>query len=93
MFDAFTYAIDQNFAPILSMSYGNCEQNLPSSFLTSVQQLTQQAAMQGQTIAAASGDFGAADCDTAPGLPAQGGLGVDIPGSPAIRDVGGRNGL
>ena len=90
VFDAFTYAIDQNFAPILSMSYGNCEQNLPSGFLTSVQQLTQQAAMQGQTIAAASGDFGAADCDIAPGLPAQGGLGVDIPGAlPYVTSVGG----
>jgi subtilase family serine protease len=90
VFDAFTYAIDQNLAPILSMSYGNCEQNLPSAFLTSVQQLTQQAAMQGQTIAAASGDFGAADCDTAPGLPAQGGLGVDIPGAlPYVTSVGG----
>jgi pseudomonalisin len=90
VFDAFTYAIDQNLAPILSMSYGNCEQNLPSAFLTSVQQLTQQAAMQGQTIAAASGDFGPADCDTAPGLPAQGGLGVDIPGAlPYVTSVGG----
>lgn len=90
VFDAFQYAIDQNFAPIISMSYGNCEQNLPSSFLTSVQQMTQQAAMQGQTIAAASGDFGAADCDTSSSLPAQGGLGVDIPGaSPYVTSVGG----
>jgi len=90
VFDAFTYAIDQNLAPILSMSYGNCEQNLPSSFLTSVVLLTQQASMQGQTIAAASGDFGAADCDTSSGLPAQGGLGVDIPGAlPYVTSVGG----
>jgi subtilase family serine protease len=90
VFDAFTYAIDQDLAPILSMSYGNCEQNLPSGFLTLVQQSTQQAAMQGQTIAAASGDFGAADCDGAPQLPAQGGLGVDIPGAlPYVTSVGG----
>jgi subtilase family serine protease len=90
VFDAFTYAIDNNLAPILSMSYGNCEQNLPPAFLTSVQQLTQQGAMQGQTVAAASGDFGAADCDTSPGLPAQGGLGVDIPGAlPYVTSVGG----
>jgi subtilase family serine protease len=90
VFNAFQYAIDHNVAPILSMSYGNCEQNLPSSFLTAVQQMTQQAAMQGQTIAAASGDFGAADCDDLPALPAQGGLGVDIPGaSPYVTSVGG----
>jgi subtilase family serine protease len=90
VFDAFTYAIDNNLAPILSMSYGNCEQNLPSTFLSSVVVLTQQASMQGQTIAAASGDFGVADCDTASGLPAQGGLGVDIPGAlPYVTSVGG----
>jgi subtilase family serine protease len=90
VFDAFTYAIDNNLAPVLSMSYGNCEQNLPSAFLSSVVLLTQQASMQGQTIAAASGDFGAADCDSAPGLPAQGGLGVDIPGAlPYVTSVGG----
>ena len=90
VFTAFQYAIDQNVAPVISMSYGNCEQNLPSSFITSVQQMTQQAAMQGQTIAAASGDFGAADCDDLPALPAQGGLGVDIPGaSPYVTSVGG----
>jgi len=90
VFDAFQYAIDNNVAPVISMSYGNCEQNLPSSFLTSVQQMTQQAAMQGQTIAAASGDFGAADCDDSPALPAEGGLSVDIPGaSPYVTSVGG----
>jgi subtilase family serine protease len=90
VFDAFQYAIDNDVAPIISMSYGNCEQNLPSSFLTAVQQMTQQAAMHGQTIAAASGDFGAADCDDLPALPAQGGLGVDIPGaSPYVTSVGG----
>jgi subtilase family serine protease len=90
VFDAFTYAIDQNLAPILSMSYGNCEHNLPSAFLTSVQLLTQQASLQGQTIVAASGDFGPADCDMSPGLPAQGGLGVDIPGAlPYVTSVGG----
>jgi subtilase family serine protease len=90
VFDAFTYAIDQNLAPVISMSYGNCEQNLPASFLTSIQQKTQQANLQGQTIAAASGDFGVADCDSSSTLPAQGGLGVDIPGSlPYVTSVGG----
>src|SRR6202043_2213663 len=32
-FDALTYAIDQNLAPIISNSYGNCEANIiPASF-------------------------------------------------------------
>ena len=90
VFDAFTYAIDHNLAPIISMSYGNCEQNLPSAFLQSVQLLTQQANLQGQTIAAASGDFGAADCDNSSTPPATGGLGVDIPAAlPYVTGVGG----
>ena len=90
VFDAFMYAIDQNLAPVISMSYGNCEQNLPSAFLTLIQNETQKANLQGQTIAAASGDFGAADCDSSPTLPAQGGLGVDIPGAlPYVTSVGG----
>jgi subtilase family serine protease len=94
VFDAFLYAIDNNLAPVISMSYGNCEQNLPSSFLTTVQQETQRANVQGQTIASASGDFGAADCGN-PGndpsvLPATTGLAVDIPGAlPYVTSVGG----
>ena len=90
VFDAFLYAIDNNIAPVISMSYGNCEQNLPSSFLTMLQQETQKANLQGQTISAASGDFGVADCDSSSKLPAQGGLGIDIPGAlPYVTSVGG----
>jgi subtilase family serine protease len=90
VFDSFTYAIDQNLAPIISMSYGNCEQNLPSAFLQLVQLSTQQANLQGQTIAAATGDFGAADCDDSSALPATGGFGVDIPAAlPYVTGVGG----
>ena len=86
MFDSLQYAVDQNLAPVISMSYGNCEQNL-GNFVTTMQQVAQQANVQGQTIVAATGDFGAADCDDAPGLPgAQGGLGVDIPRRFALRD-------
>jgi subtilase family serine protease len=90
VFDAFLYAIDNNVAPVISMSYGNCEQNLPSSFLTMLQQETQKANLQGQTISAASGDFGVADCDSSSKLPAQGGIAVDVPGAlPYVTSVGG----
>jgi pseudomonalisin len=90
VFDAFLYAIDNNIAPVISMSYGNCEQNLPSSFLTMLQQETQKANLQGQTISAASGDFGVADCDSSSKLPAQGGIAVDVPGAlPYVTSVGG----
>jgi subtilase family serine protease len=89
VFDSLQHAVDQNLAPVISMSYGNCEQNL-GTFVTTMKQTAQQANAQGQTIVAASGDFGAADCDTAPGLPAQGGLGVDIPAAlPYVTGIGG----
>ncbi len=89
VFDSLQYAVDQNLAPVISMSYGNCEQNL-GNFVTTMQQVAQQANVQGQTIVAATGDFGAADCDDAPGLPAQGGLGVDIPAAlPYVTGIGG----
>lgn len=94
VFDAFTYAIDNNLAPVISMSYGNCEQNLPSAFLTAMQQETQRANLQGQTLTAASGDFGAGDCGgsgtDASVAPSIGGLSVDIPGAlPYVTSVGG----
>lgn len=89
-FDSLLYAIDNNVAPIISSSYGNCEQNLPVAFLTTLQNETQKAAMLGITVVSAAGDFGAADCEMTAGLPAQGGLGVDLPGSsPYVTSVGG----
>ena len=90
VFDALHYAIENNLAPVISISYGNCESALPSSFIPQIQGWGQQANAQGQTITAASGDFGAADCDTSPTLPAQGGLAVDIPAAlPYVTGVGG----
>ncbi len=89
VFDALVDAVDQNRAPVISMSYGNCEQNL-GNFVTTMQQTAQQANLQGQTIVAASGDFGAADCDTSSGLPGQAGLGVDVPAAlPYVTGIGG----
>lgn len=90
VFDSLTYAVDNNLAPIVSVSYGNCEAAFTSANVTAIQQLASQANMQGQTIAAASGDFGPADCDTSDGLPGQGGIAVDIPGAlPEVTSVGG----
>ncbi len=55
-------AIYSNIAPIMSVSFGACEQNLGSSnpFLSS---LWQQAAAQGITVIVSSGDSGSAGCD------------------------------
>ncbi len=90
VFDAFQYAIQNNLAPVISMSYGNCEQAFPSATVQSFQQLIDQANTQGQTISAASGDFGAADCEPTDAIPATHGLAIDLPGGfPNVTSVGG----
>ena len=83
---AVQYAIDQNLAPVVSVSYGECELEAPSSEVASFQQWAQQANAQGITWLAASGDDGAADC----GDSQNPGLSVDLPGSvPEVTSAGG----
>lgn len=84
-----TYAVDQNVAPVMSMSYGLCEAadlvDLPS-----IQSLAQQANSQGMTWIGVTGDAGAADCEMTGNDPAQTGLAVDSPGSiPEVTAMGG----
>jgi subtilase family serine protease len=89
VFDSLEYAVDQNLAPVISMSYGNCEANL-GTFLNVLQTTAQQAVAQGQNIVAASGDSGAADCDLAGATSATHGLAVDAPGVvPEVTSIGG----
>jgi len=89
VFDALQFAIDNNLAPVISISYGNCEANL-TSFVTTLQQEAQQANAQGQTIMAASGDSGAGDCEVSTAKAATHGLAVDAPGSvPEVTAIGG----
>ena len=89
VFDALQYAITNNIAPVISISYGNCEANLPASFITSLRQSAQQANAQGQTISGPAGDDGAADCDNNVSS-ATNGLAVDVPASiPEVTGVGG----
>jgi subtilase family serine protease len=80
--DAIVYAIDNNVAPILSTSYGLCEPQVATSDFNTEQTLYAQANAQGMTIVAASGDDGAADCDsgTTETVATQG-LAVDFPAS------------
>ncbi|MGA2213519.1 MAG: hypothetical protein ABSH31_09610, partial [Bryobacteraceae bacterium] len=80
------YAIDQNLAPVLSVSYGSCELETPFSEYNSFVQWAAQANAQGMTWFAASGDDGAADCDDSQNP----GLAVDLPGSvPGVTSSGG----
>ena len=83
------YAIDQNLAPVLSYSYGLCEQLAEEP--GAMRSLAQQANAQGITWVSASGDSGAADCDLHGDLSqAAKGLGVNFPSSiPEITAVGG----
>lgn len=96
--DVFTsaiYAIDNNFAPVLSITYGSCEASISASEINTWTTAFEQANAQGMTVLAASGDFGAADCDepTNPNTivaSATQGLAIDAPGSiPFVTAVGG----
>lgn len=80
------YAIDQNLAPVVSVSYGSCEPETPASEYNAFVQWGEQANAQGITWFAASGDDGAADCNDTQNP----GLAVDLPGSvPEVTSVGG----
>lgn len=88
-FDSVTYAVDQDTAPIVSLSYGACEPDLGGFSLEST---FQQAAAQGQTIINASGDSGSTACSGTTGLSAaqQEVIAVSYPASsPYVTGVGG----
>jgi uncharacterized protein (TIGR03437 family) len=83
---AVQYAIDQNLAPVISLTYGECELEALPSDPSMFQQWARQANAQGITWFSASGDFGAADCGDAQNP----GLAVDLPGAvPEVTSVGG----
>jgi uncharacterized protein (TIGR03437 family) len=76
--DAVQYAIDQNLAPVISVSYGLCEPlSLPSDMQT-LDSWARQANAQGITWVNAAGDSGGADC-LGSGSSNGGGLAVDSP--------------
>jgi subtilase family serine protease len=84
------YAVDQNLAPVISYSFGGCEQVLMYMGVL-FRSIVQQANAQGITFRAASGDSGAATRDGAFSEPvATNGLGVSFPASiPEVTAVGG----
>lgn len=89
VFDALYYVVETNLAPVISVSYGTCEANLSTSDKTTLLSWFQQANSQGQTIVAAAGDSGAADCDYQ-ATSASKGLAVDVPASYAeVTGIGG----
>jgi uncharacterized protein (TIGR03437 family) len=91
--DAVLYAIDQNLAPVLSLSYGACEPQSAPSDMRAFQSWAQQANAQGMTWVNAAGDSGGDDCYTVSSSgTASGstGLAVDSPADiPEVTGIGG----
>ncbi len=61
------YIVDNNIAPVMSTSYGNCETDLGPVENAFYNSLWQQAAAQGITSFVSSGDNGGAGCDAPAG--------------------------
>lgn len=59
------YIVNNNLAPVMSYSYGQCELFLGAAGNAFYKTLWQQAAAQGITVLNATGDSGSAACDTA----------------------------
>jgi subtilase family serine protease len=96
--DVFTsamHAIDDNLAPVLSLTYGTCEANAGAADINTLTTAFEQANAQGMTVVAAAGDFGAADCDQPSDSnriisSATQGLAIDVPGDiPNVTAIGG----
>src|ERR1700733_11971436 len=86
VFDSVEYAIDEKIGNIISISYGACEAQLAAGEATALDLVLSQAATQGQTVLAASGDSGSSSCyqsptTTTPPLATQEELSVSYPAS------------
>jgi hypothetical protein len=94
-FDALAYAITENIASVVSISYGVCESTLSQSELNQNNALYEEASAQGQTLVAAAGDSGSTACayyTSAEGVTQaqQQALAVNFPASsPYVTAVGG----
>ena len=89
VFNSASYAIDQDLAAVISMSYGGCE-SLNAGFIPGNEPTMQKASTEGITFLASSGDSGAAGCDSDQNSEATQGLAVNYPASsPEVTGVGG----
>ena len=95
VFDSLAFAITENIAPVISISYGTCEPLLSSTELAQANALYEEASAQGQTLVASARDSGATACapfTAADGTTAaeQEELAVNFPASsPNVSAVGG----
>lgn len=61
---ASSYIVNHAAAPVVSVSYGSCEQQMGATELAFYNSLWEQAASQGMSVFVASGDAGAAGCQS-----------------------------
>jgi subtilase family serine protease len=86
---AAAYIVNHAVAPVVSVSYGSCEQEMGATELAFYNSLWEQAASEGISVFVASGDAGAAGCSVATGRT---GTGTGVNGlcsSPYATCVGG----
>ena len=83
------YAIDQNLAPVITSSYGLCEQETGRPDAVTFESWARQGNVQGITWINASGDAGGADCNDSTNA----GLSVDVPAAIPRSNRRGRHGI
>jgi uncharacterized protein (TIGR03437 family) len=90
-YNAVTYAVDQNLAPVINASYHiGCDASVPTSELSSYQGIAQQGITEGITWVNSSGDIGAAGCDNNGEARVSKGLAARFPADiPEVTAVGG----
>lgn len=83
VFDSLNYAVDNETAPVISVTYGACETAWSSTDYSTLNDIFEQAATQGQSVIVAAGDNGSSDCHGETGLTTaqQEALAVDFPAS------------
>jgi hypothetical protein len=85
-----SYIVDNVTAPIMTVSFGLCEQLEPDSEIAFIQMLWQQAAAEGITVLVAAGDSGSSSCNEPTGDDTIYGFGVSATAStPYDTAVGG----
>jgi Pro-kumamolisin, activation domain len=87
-YDVLNAITTQDKTRVVSISYGTCEKLMSSSLASSLNVLYEQAAVQGQTFVASSGDSGSEGCLQVDNKPSE--LSVNFPASdPFVLGIGG----
>ena len=88
--DMFNRIASDDSSQVVTTSWGDCEQDIPTGYLQTENGIFARMALQGQTMIAASGDSGSEDCFPDANLGSPTFLAVDDPGSqPNVVSAGG----